>query len=67
MSNKISVTVKKIFSSVLLGLLVVTFAIWGVGDIVTKTAGHSEIATVGGIKISAHEYQKCAIHGNQKN
>ena len=48
---------KGIISKLLMGLLIVSFAVWGVGDILTNS-GPSYAAKVGGQTISVNEFQQ---------
>ena len=48
---------KSIVSKLLMGLLVISFGIWGVGDVL-RTSGPSFAATVGGETISVGEFQQ---------
>jgi peptidyl-prolyl cis-trans isomerase D len=45
------------FAKGLLGLLVIAFAIWGIGDVV-RTSGRSTLATIGSAQISVDEYRQ---------
>ena len=42
----------------LIGLLILSFAIWGVADYITGGAGGGALATVGGKEISANQFQR---------
>jgi len=44
-------------TKVLLGLLVLSFAVWGVGDMVSSPGGNRVVATVGGDSIYIESYQ----------
>lgn len=48
---------RNIGSKLLMALLVITFGVWGVGDMVMKSGSNVEVASVGGKKISSFEYQ----------
>lgn len=39
-----------------LGILILSFALWGIGDVVRGIATESEVATVGGVKISPESF-----------
>lgn len=45
------------FAKMLMGLLVASFAVWGIGDITRNAGGPAEVATVGEEAISAAEFQ----------
>ncbi len=49
--------VTNLFTKLLLALLVVAFAIWGIGDVV-RTSGDSALATVGKTKITPDEFRQ---------
>ncbi len=46
------------FAKVLMGLLVVSFALWGIGDIVTSSGTTQSVAMVGEESISAQEFDR---------
>ena len=50
----------------LLLLLVLSFAIWGIGDVLRTSGRNPTIATVGGIDISAQEFMR-AMHQETEN
>ncbi|MEI7669714.1 MAG: SurA N-terminal domain-containing protein, partial [Pseudomonadota bacterium] len=58
MLNKLRASATGIFTKILLTLLVLSFAIWGIGDIFRSDSMITNVATVGNIKISAREYQR---------
>jgi peptidyl-prolyl cis-trans isomerase D len=47
---------------VLFGLLILTFALWGIGDIFRGRSTDTTVATVGGLKISAEEVSEELRH-----
>lgn len=49
--------VTNIFTKLLLGLLVIAFAVWGIGDVVRRTS-QPTLATVGKTEITADEYRQ---------
>lgn len=49
-----------LFAKILLGLLVLSFGLWGVGDIFRTSSG-SSLLTVGPTKVSAEEYKSALI------
>src|SRR5512146_591428 len=49
--------VGKAIMTVVMGLLIVAFAIWGVGDMLRGFTS-STVASVGGTKVTAQEYQR---------
>jgi peptidyl-prolyl cis-trans isomerase D len=42
----------------LFGLLILSFAAWGIGDMIRTVSGESVVAKVGGVKISPAEFQE---------
>ncbi len=52
--------VKSVVAKILLGLLIVSFAVWGIGDIFRAT-GESAVATVGDTEVSASRYGNALI------
>ncbi len=56
MIAKIRSFAKGIGTKIMLALLILTFAIWGVGDILSGAGGNVEVATVGGEGIPYQEY-----------
>lgn len=53
-------------SKLLLALLVLSFALWGIGDMVRSPGGSGSIATVGDTAISADAYRR-ALHSETEN
>jgi peptidyl-prolyl cis-trans isomerase D len=49
--------VTNLFTKLLLGLLVIAFAVWGIGDVI-RTSSNSAIATVGKTAISPDEFRQ---------
>jgi peptidyl-prolyl cis-trans isomerase D len=49
--------VTNIFTKLLLALLIVAFAVWGIGDVVRRS-GQSAVATVGSTEITPEEYRQ---------
>ncbi len=49
--------VSNIFTKLLLALLIVAFAVWGIGDVVRRS-GQSAVATVGATEISNEEFRQ---------
>lgn len=47
-----------VFAKILLGLLVLSFGIWGIGDIFRSHGGNSTVASVAGTRISAMELEQ---------
>ena len=47
--------VKSVFAQILLGLLIVSFAVWGIGDIF-RASGDSAVARVGDTEVSASRF-----------
>ena len=45
------------FAKGLLGLLVIAFAVWGIGDVI-RNVGRGTLATIGGSQISVEEYRQ---------
>lgn len=50
--------VTNIFTKLLLGLLVLAFAVWGIGDMTLRSRDDGTIATVGKTRISAEEFRQ---------
>jgi peptidyl-prolyl cis-trans isomerase D len=50
--------VTNIFTKLLLGLLVVAFAVWGIGDMTLRSRDDGTIATVGKTRITAEEFRQ---------
>ncbi|MCK4939586.1 MAG: SurA N-terminal domain-containing protein, partial [Rhodospirillaceae bacterium] len=42
---------------VLLGLLILSFAAWGIGDVFSSKAGRVSVATIGDVEISPEEFR----------
>ena len=57
MMNTLRESAHGIFAKILLGMLVLSFGIWGIGDIFRGGNGASNVATVGDNVISLPEYQ----------
>jgi peptidyl-prolyl cis-trans isomerase D len=49
--------VTNLFTKLLLGLLVVAFAVWGIGDVI-RTSGDTTLATVGKTEITTEEFRQ---------
>ena len=49
--------ITNIFTKLLLALLIVAFAVWGVGDVVRRS-GQNAVATVGSTEITTEEYRQ---------
>ena len=45
------------FATGLLGLLVIAFAVWGIGDVI-RNVGRGTLATIGGSQITVDEYRQ---------
>ena len=56
MLETIRKNVSGVLAKVLIGLLVISFAIWGIGDMV-RTYGQDVVATVGGTPIKTQEFR----------
>ena len=56
MAESIGGKIRNIMVGVLIGLLVVAFAVWGVNDVFTQRAG-SSVLTVGDAKVSNQEFE----------
>ncbi len=57
---------RNIGSKILMALLVLTFGIWGIEDILGKTGSHSVVAEVGDIKISTADYQRSLYNETER-
>lgn len=53
---------KGFFSKIILALLIVSFAVWGIGDMVISRPGQAEIAKVGKVVISRQALEKEMQH-----
>lgn len=53
-------------SKILMALLILTFAVWGIGDMMRKSSSNVTVATVGDIKISYLEYQHALRNETEK-
>lgn len=51
-------TAKKITTKILMVLLIASFAVWGIEDMLKKSVGNDIIATVGELEIPAMEYER---------
>ncbi|MEI6730874.1 MAG: SurA N-terminal domain-containing protein, partial [Pseudomonadota bacterium] len=58
MLNKMRESASGIFAKILMGILVLSFVIWGIGDIFRSGSDSFNVATVGSLRISLPEYQK---------
>jgi|CXWL01.1.fsa_nt_gi peptidyl-prolyl cis-trans isomerase D len=58
MLTKFRSIARGIGSKILMGLLILTFGVWGVEDMVRKSGENTTVATVGDIEISYIEYQR---------
>ena len=56
--EKMKTGVSKIIMMILAGLLILSFAVWGVGDMTGAISGPGEVATVDDYKISQREFQE---------
>ena len=56
MAESIGGKIRNVMVGVLIGLLVVAFAFWGVNDLFTQRAGNS-VLTIGDTKISTQEFE----------
>lgn len=56
MSESIGGKIRNMMVAVLIGLLVIAFAVWGVNDVFTQRAGNS-VLTIGDAKVSAQEFE----------
>lgn len=66
MIKKIRSIARGIGSKILMALLVLTFGVWGIGDVVNQSGGNTAVATVGDVKISANEYQRALYFETEK-
>ncbi len=57
---------RNIGTKILMLLLVLTFAVWGVEDMVTKSSSNMTVATVGSMKISAMDYKRSLFQETEK-
>ncbi len=56
MSESIGGKIRNMMVAVLIGLLVIAFAVWGVNDVFTQRAGNS-VLTVGDAKVTTQEFE----------
>lgn len=57
---------RKFGSKLLMGLLIITFAIWGVGDMLRQSNDNVSVATVGGRSVSLQEYKRDVYRETEK-
>ena len=50
--------VANLLAKILLGLLIVAFAVWGIGDYVVRRPAQSALATVGKTQITVDEFRQ---------
>ena len=62
MLDKLRESAHGVFAKILLGLLVISFGIWGIGDVFRNGGGVSSIATIGKYNISEREYSAALRH-----
>jgi len=65
MLNKLRESAHGIFGKILLAILVLSFGIWGIGDIFRQGGGISAVATVDGTPVSVPDFQR-ALHNKQQ-
>lgn len=56
MAESIGGKIRNVMVAVLIGLLVIAFAVWGVNDVFTQRAG-SSVLTIGDAKVSGQEFE----------
>ena len=56
MAESIGGKIRNVMVAILIGLLVVAFAVWGVNDVFTQRAGNS-VLTVGDAKVTSQEFE----------
>lgn len=56
MAESIGGKIRNVMVAILIGLLVVAFAVWGVNDVFTARAGNS-VLTIGDAKVSAQDFE----------
>ncbi len=56
MAESVGGKIRNFMVAILIGLLVIAFAVWGVNDVFTQRAGNS-VLTVGEAKVSAQEFE----------
>ncbi len=57
---------RNIGSKILMAMLVITFGVWGIEDMIMKSGSSMEVASVAGQKISAVEYQVALSRETEK-
>ncbi len=58
MLNQMRKGVTNIFTKLLLGLLVLAFAVWGIGDMTFRGQDGNVIATVGKTKLTVEDFRR---------
>lgn len=66
MIKRIRSIAKGIGSKILMGLLILTFGVWGIEDMVMKSGGSTIVAKIGDIKITYPEYRMVMSRENEK-
>ena len=58
MSGKLHKTIAKVLMVILFSLLIMSFAVWGIGDIFRGPGRATSVAEVGSISIEQHEFDR---------
>jgi len=66
MLNSFRTLASSLWAKILLGLLVISFGVWGVGDMVRSSGRNPTVATVGSVEISAGDYLR-SLHMETEN
>lgn len=66
MIKKIRAHARNIGSKILMAMLILTFGVWGIEDMLMKSGGNAPVATVGDMKISVSEYQQALARETDK-
>ncbi len=66
MIKKIRSIAKGIGSKILMGLLILTFGVWGIEGMVMKSGGSATVAKIGDMKITYPEYQMAISREHEK-
>lgn len=66
MLKKFRTIARSLASKILMGLLILTFAVWGIEDMVRSSGGNVSVATVGDLKISQIEFQRALYYETER-
>ena len=66
MLNQFRSYARSLSTKILLGLLILTFGVWGIGDMLNQSTASSHIAQVGSLYIPMNEYQQLLTSESEK-